>query len=132
MRVLVCGGRDYADHDAVYRELDKLCLKLKADEEIVVIEGGAKGADRLARDWARVAYVGVITVEADWEKHGRAAGPLRNTEMLVRAKPDLVLAFPGGNGLEGGTGDMVKQALRANVAVNVIGLTGEQKVGLFT
>lgn len=46
MRVLVCGGRDYVDRFAVFSALDSLCMKLKAHEEIVVIEGGAKGAGR--------------------------------------------------------------------------------------
>src|SRR6266403_304742 len=100
MRVLVCGGRDYEDRDAVYAELDALA---KEHGWLTIIEGGAMGADRLAQDWARDRYHGTVKVVADWKVYGKAAGPIRNAKMLERGKPDLVLAFPGGNGLEGGT-----------------------------
>ncbi|HVM95122.1 MAG TPA: hypothetical protein VMT89_01980, partial [Candidatus Acidoferrales bacterium] len=53
---------------------------------------------------------------ADWRRNGRAAGPIRNQQMLTEGKPDLVVAFPGGRG----TRDMVNKAKAANVAVTVI------------
>jgi hypothetical protein len=49
---------------------------------------------------------------ADWKRHGKSAGPLRNQEMLDAA-PDLVIAFPGGRG----TADMVRRAKSVNVKV---------------
>lgn len=113
MRVLVCGGRNYSDFARVCDVLNKL------DDEAgveVVIEGGASGADRLAREWARMVAKGgpdVETFEADWENQGSFAGPMRNARMLAEGKPDLVIAFPGGRG----TADMVKKAWRAGVEV---------------
>jgi hypothetical protein len=82
----------------------------------VVIEGGAPGADRLAREWSRMVAKGgpdVETFEADWENHGSFAGPMRNARMLAEGRPDVVVAFPGGRG----TADMVKKARRAGVEV---------------
>lgn len=79
-----------------------------------LIEGGALGADRLARRWAYT--VGGITVEtfpADWGAHGKAAGPIRNQRMIDEGKPDVVLAFPGGRG----TADMIRRAEAAGIRV---------------
>jgi predicted Rossmann-fold nucleotide-binding protein len=110
MRVLVCGGRGYDDREAVFGALHDLAEK---HGWLTIIEGGAYGADRLARDWATSCYHGLVTVPADWQKHGTAAGPIRNTQMLMNAKPDLVLAFPGGRG----TSDMVEKASIAGIEV---------------
>jgi len=118
MRVLVCGGRDYEDHNVIYGVLDGIKA---AHGWITIIEGGALGADAIARTWANENYCGVVTVKANWHLHGTAAGPIRNTEMLAKGRPDLVLAFPGGNGLEKGTGDMVRKARAANVRTKVYG-----------
>jgi hypothetical protein len=82
----------------------------------VVIHGDARGADRLAGEIANAAGIPVESYPADWVKHGRAAGPIRNQLMLDVAKPDVVLAMPGGNG----TADMVRRAKAAGVAVVVI------------
>lgn len=102
-RVLVCGGRDFKDSAFLQRELDKL-NKLHSFE--VLIEGDARGADRLAGEWAVSRGIENLKFPADWKKHGRAAGPIRNQRMLEEGKPDLVVAFPGGRGTE----NMARQA----------------------
>jgi YspA, cpYpsA-related SLOG family len=107
MRVLVCGGRNYNDRAAVFRMLDALAPS-------VVITGGCPtGADMHADRWTYERGVQIEHHPADWERYGRAAGPIRNQAMLNEARPDLVLAFPGGKG----TADMVKRAEVAGVAV---------------
>lgn len=111
-RVLVCGGRDYTDCDAVYAELDAIHA---ATPIACVINGGASGADGLAADWAASRGVASLVVFPDWKTYGRAAGPIRNRQMLTEGKPSLVLAFPGGRG----TADMVRQSQLAGVAVRM-------------
>lgn len=113
MRVLVCGGRNFSDREAVFNELHSLAAE---HGWLTVIEGGAQGADALARHWAQLCYQGIVTVHAEWRRLGKAAGPARNTRMLVSGKPDLVLAFPGGKG----TADMVRQAREVGVPVREI------------
>lgn len=83
---------------------------------IIVIQGGATGADEHARTWCYVAGVQCITCLALWEKHGKAAGPIRNQKMLDDFQPELVLAFAGGRG----TADMVRRAKAAGVLVREI------------
>lgn len=106
VRVLVCGGRDYNDREAIGYYLDSL----KPRPEII-INGGARGADSHANAWAVWRQVRQWVFYPDWETHGRAAGPMRNQRMLDEAKPDLVVAFPGGSG----TADMVSRAKKAGV-----------------
>jgi hypothetical protein len=77
-----------------------------------VAQGGARGADALAGQWAQDRGVSQKRIPAEWIKHGRAAGHIRNAYMLLE-KPDLVIAFPGGTG----TADMVRQAKKAGVCV---------------
>lgn len=110
MRVLVTGGRAYADVVRVAAVLDKLHGEAGID---LIIQGGAAGADRHAFNWARSRGVARETFEADWENQGSFAGPARNKRMLDEGKPDLVIAFPGGRG----TADMVRKARRAGVDV---------------
>jgi hypothetical protein len=113
MKVLVTGGRSYADANAVYSELDQL-LGQAPQDCLTIIQGAASGADKLARDWCIARKVPFANYPADWTTYGRSAGPRRNQRMLDREQPDLVLAFPGGAGTE----DMVARALRAGVPVN--------------
>lgn len=110
MRLLVCGGRDFADAGRAYKVLDAMHRALGID---VVIEGNARGADRIAGFWARKNRVTNLKFPADWNAHGKAAGPIRNQRMLDEGKPSHVLAFPGGRG----TADMVRRARDAGVQV---------------
>lgn len=115
MRVIVCGGRDYADREKVFAELDSIRLSVPLDT-LMIIQGGAKGADALAREWCLQRHVEYVNVPADWEAYGKRAGPLRNLKMVTKYRPHLVLAFPGGRG----TADMVKQATGAGVEVRAV------------
>lgn len=104
LRLIVCGGRDYANAEFVNATLDHV---LESRGIACIIEGGAKGADRLARAWAASRGVSVETFNADWKKHGApAAGPIRNKQMIVEGKPHGVIAFPG----DRGTANMIAQA----------------------
>lgn len=118
MNVLVCGGRDYSNRAQVFAELDILS---GFNMKLCVISGGATGADALAEEWARANIgkrrgVSFRGFKADWKKHGKAAGPIRNQAMLDKGQPDLVLAFPGSRG----TADMVTRAKAAGIEVKVL------------
>ncbi len=112
LRVLVCGGRDFTDAAAIADAMDSL------PASIVVCHGGAPGADSLAGQWAANHGIACTVFRADWKKHGKAAGPIRNRQMLNEFQPDIVVAFPGGSG----TADMVSQAKRVGVEVMQISL----------
>lgn len=112
MRVLVCGGRDYTDWRHVFAELDAI-HNSDIGPITLIIEGGATGADRFAAGWALDNRVRSMRYVADWKRHGKRAGPVRNAQMLSKGKPDLVMAFPGGSG----TADMAAKAEAADITV---------------
>lgn len=119
LRLLVCGGREYADRDTLYAELDAEAAE--HGPVGLLIEGEARGADSLAKRWAYDRGIPVAPFAADWEAYGKRAGPIRNRKMLKEGQPDRVVAFPGGSLSESrGTADMVKVATEAAVPVRVV------------
>lgn len=126
MRVCVTGGRDFTSYEArmwLYAALSLLHQMSGGITEI--IEGGARGADLAAKNWCKWRQacgdeIELTTVKADWEKysvslkHGQKnpAGVIRNNEM-VKLRPDVVLAAPGGNG----TAHMVETSKKAGLKV---------------
>lgn len=114
--VLVCGGRDYCNERRVYLVLDMILGEWCDQHDrraFAVVHGGARGADRLAGAWARARGIREIACEADWDTHGKAAGYIRNAQMLDEYEPRLVVAFKGGRG----TAHMVRLARAAGVEI---------------
>ena len=109
--VCVCGGRDFLDTKLLSRILGSL------KRPTLLVHGGARGADALADAWARKHDIPVIVFAADWRKHKKAAGPIRNGRMLAEANPRLVIAFPGGSG----TADCAGQARARDILVMYVG-----------
>lgn len=131
MRLLVCGSRTWTDEESVRREIVRLA-------PTHVIHGAAKGADSVAAYvatmWACAVGAGLIVepYPADWERDGKAAGPIRNARMLRDGKPTHGLAFgplwrakevytsphhPEQAWKRTGTGDMVSRMLAARLPV---------------
>jgi hypothetical protein len=110
MKVLVTGGRHFTDREWLFSELTALDQQEPISQ---IIHGNALGADRLSGEWARISGVDCRVFDAPWAQYGKMAGHIRNSQMLQEAKPDLVLAFPGGKG----TLDMVRQAIARQVSV---------------
>jgi predicted Rossmann-fold nucleotide-binding protein len=116
MHVIICGGR----HRHLTLEWYDWLDQIRADLEITTVyHGGAKGIDMDAQRWAHSRGLTVHACPADWERHGPAAGPIRNAEMLKKLSCErngeaiAVIAFPGGRG----TVDMVRKARQAGVTV---------------
>lgn len=125
-RVLICGGRDFADRDRISRALMRFKpanVALDASEHIFIL-GGAPGADRLAEEWADVFGIRKRVFPADWYPNGRSggldrsAGPRRNQQMLDDGRPELVISFPRASGQFGsGTLDMMRRARSASIPI---------------
>jgi hypothetical protein len=110
-RVLVCGGRDFNDVGFICRELDR--IRFAVGGFSMLIHGNAPGVDKIAGDWAASHGVAVMAFPANWARHGKAAGPIRNGLMLAEGEPDFVVAFPGG----AGTASMMRLASEAGLEV---------------
>lgn len=117
MRVLVCGDRNWSDVELLNRSLDTFHKELKIS---CVIEGEATGADTLARTWAQQTGVLVESYPANWAQYGRAAGPIRNKQMLEDGNPDYVIAFHNNITQSRGTRNMLNQALKHKGILEVI------------
>tara|TARA_B110000902_G_scaffold172948_1_gene196609 strand:- start:290 stop:637 length:348 start_codon:yes stop_codon:yes gene_type:complete len=113
MRVLIAGGRDFTDKETMKNVLAGVprCS--------VIISGTARGADQLGESWAEARGIAVERYPADWDTYGKAAGHIRNQQMLDEGKPDYVVVFPGGKGSE----SMVKKARKAGLNVYTPGWT---------
>lgn len=112
-----------------------LYSEFDVDDTVTLIHGDAKGADRLSEIALKGYFHGgfeVLRFPADWDKHGKAAGPIRNKQMLDEGKPDLVIAFLSKvakqeilYGLSDsqhsrGTKNMIEQAEKADVPVKIV------------
>lgn len=118
MKVIICGSRDWTDRQAIADRVAKL------PTDAIVIQGDAKGADTIAAEFAWRLGRQVVSAHANWERHGKAAGPIRNSAMLALG-PDLVIAFSSTQPqLTKGTNDMVKKAIEAGVEVEGHGPQG--------
>lgn len=116
-RVLVCGSRDWRDPTPIQHALAELQAAWGSFE---VVDGGARGADTLARQIAQDLNLPVREFPADWERYGKAAGMIRNQKMLddlLEADQRLVLAFPLPQSR--GTRDMIRRAEKAGVEARV-------------
>lgn len=115
-RVIIAGSRHYAD----YSQLRDVCDNLLADKcqthRIVIVSGGAQGADRLGENYARERGYALKRYPAQWDKYGRAAGPIRNAEMARNADA-LVLFW---NGKSRGSLNMKEEAEKIGLPVRTI------------
>lgn len=120
MRVLICGDRNWTDVDRIKDRIMELYNDTGMD--LVVIAGGCRGADKIAEKIAKDLNLQVLIFPAEWDKFGRAAGPIRNRQMLVEGKPDMVIAFHPDISTSKGTKDMVDQALRSGIPCEIVSL----------
>lgn len=111
MRVLVCGSRHFNDKKLLEEVLEKIDIT-------ELHQGGARGADTLAKEYARERGIVGKTWPALWAEHGKKAGPLRNIQMLEHGKPDHVVAFLAPNSR--GTKHMIEISRKAGIPVEVI------------
>jgi hypothetical protein len=122
MRVLVYGGRDFTNKRLAFNALD---LLHKEYGFTLVIDGMARGADTLGFKWAQDQGLPSERYPADWNRYQNAAGPIRNQQMIDEGKPDIAVAFPGGNG----TSDMTKRLLNHGILVKTIVVTKKHITG---
>ena len=117
MKVLVCGSRTMPWK---LQELVLETIRGLDPRATLIIQGAARGADtfgKIAAIWLGVPWQ---EFPADWKKHGKAAGSIRNQQMLDEGKPDMILAFHPVSGCTPGTADMIRRAVAAGLPVKVV------------
>ena len=118
-RIIIAGSRNMTDYGLMKKTwADYLKRHGLEANEIHIISGGAPGADSLAERLAKEERIAITVFKADWKKHGRAAGPIRNRAMAENA--DALLAFLQENSK--GTANMVQQAKKHGLDVTIINI----------
>lgn len=114
-RVLVCGGVDFDNKELFYEKMKQL---VKLDD--IIVSGHAKGADTFAEEYAKDFNMKTRIFPAEWKKYGRAAGPIRNKQMLdfVKENNPVVIAF--WNGKSRGTKNTVETARKIGIEPIII------------
>lgn len=108
MKVIIAGSRDITNPAFVEQAI------IDSGFEITeVFCGMAPGVDEIGKLWATVNNVPLRYFPADWKKHGKAAGPLRNEQMAQEA--DALIAVSNGSR---GTADMIRRAIDHNLIIH--------------
>ncbi len=105
VKVIIAGGRTITDPELVHMAMSKFTEGGRWPSEIV--SGGANGVDFMGEKWARDHHIPVKLYPAQWGKHGKAAGPIRNKEMAFYAD-ELVAIWSGSPGTANMIGHMRK------------------------
>lgn len=123
-RIIVCGSSNFDDYSLLELSLNKI-FKEYSNDTIEIITGHAKGADSLGEKYAQEKNLKCTIFKADWKQYGRAAGPIRNSQMLeyVKKENPLVVAFWDGE--SHGTKDTITKAKKLNIRCEVIMYKGE-------
>ena len=117
MKVAVVGSRGFSDYKLLSETLDKIKITL-------IISGSAKGADTLGEQYAKENGIETKIFLPDWEKHGKAAGMLRTTDIINES--EVVIAFWDGSSK--GTLDSINKAKKLNKKLIIIDYELTQKL----
>lgn len=130
MKVIIAGTRSFDDYDLLCEKIHEfechLIFDLKKEEGITEVVSGTNGGfdiergisigvDHMGEQWAYQNYVPIKQFPPDWNKHKKAAGPIRNQQMAKYA--DALLAI--WDGKSRGTKNMIDEATKKNLIVRV-------------
>jgi hypothetical protein len=111
MRVIVAGDRTFTDYEFVRDTLDKLDLPVTE-----IVSGCARGVDTLGERYAEEREIPVRQFPAEWDKYGKAAGPIRNKQMAEYGDSLVAFLKPTSKG----TKNMIETAHKLGLTVHVI------------
>ena len=126
-KLIICGGRHFDDYEALERVVDKVISELNSSEESEIVSGHCQGTDLLGELYAEKHGLKCTVFPANWKKFGKAAGPIRNSEMIKYisdSENPAVIALVGPNAK--GTMDTVNKAIKARFSVYKIGYVVEE------
>ena len=115
-KIIIAGGRDFNDYTLLTKVCNEAIPRMAGDNTPVIISGGAAGADSLGEQYAQENGIAIERHPADWTKHGKAAGPIRNAEMAACA--DFLIAF--WDGKSRGTQNMMMNAVKKDIPCIVV------------
>ncbi len=114
-RIVIAGCRTFNDYEVAKDYIDYCISEIKKKYTIVFVSGGCKGADKIGERYARENGYSVELYPADWNKYGKAAGPIRNKEMAKNS--DYVICF--WDRKSSGTKSMINYAKEFNKPIRI-------------
>jgi len=123
LKTIVAGGRDFNDYDVMCHVLDDI-FDGQEEKNVRIISGGARGADKLGERYAYEKGFGIKVFPADWDKHGKAAGPIRNKQMAEEAFSLIVFW----DGESRGSANMIENGKKYCEVVHVFDYEGRSKL----
>lgn len=109
-KIAITGDRHYTDFITIANYIEP---RIKPEDEIIT--GDATGVDTIVASWATYNHRHLTVYKADWNKYGKAAGPIRNQKIAINA--DHLIVFYGGGP---GSKNMIKQMATLGKSVDII------------
>ena len=120
-RLIVNGSRTFDDYALLEKKLDAIISDL---EDVEIVSGHARGADSLGERYAKEHGIPCKVMPAEWKKYGKAAGIIRNQQMIDYAKEEIPLLVTFWDGKSHGTKHTIEKAMKDGIQV-VIGYMGK-------
>ena len=114
MKILICGDRNWTNTYVMRKVMRRFF-----NDKTILIHGNARGADKMSGRIAQEIGCLVKSYPADWDTHGRSAGPIRNRLMLSKS-PDIVIGFHDDISKSKGTKDMLNISKRNNIETYIV------------
>ncbi len=115
VRVVIAGCRNYNNYKEAKEYIDHCISNIRKENTIIIVSGGADGADALGERYAAENGLKLERYPADWEKYGRSAGPKRNRQMAEIG--DYVICF--WDGQSRGTKSMIEYAKKLGKSIRI-------------
>lgn len=127
-RIIVAGGRDFNNKELLTLKLTDWIINLYlsrdwSDEAVSIefISGNASGADKLGEEFAKEYLYPLKLFPAEWNKYGKAAGPIRNKQMAEYAsESDKGVLFAFWDGKSRGTKNMIDNATQLGLEIYIV------------
>lgn len=118
MNIAIIGSRNFSDYSFMKNSILHI---VKIEDIDYVVSGGAKGADTLGELFAKEYNLKTMIFKPEWNRYGKAAGVIRNTEIVKNA--DIIMAFPMGSSK--GTYDSIHKARKSHKTVYIFSVDSE-------
>lgn len=118
-KIIIAGSRTFNDYELVRKTMSALFGNISPSQMEIISGHCPSGADRLGEMFAERNGIRLTLFPADWDKHGKAAGPIRNKQMSEYVSSDgYLVAF--WDGKSRGTKNMIEEAHRVGATVKIV------------
>ena len=115
-KVIIAGSRGFSNYKLLREKCNEYLREKRKEYNIIIISGGARGADTLGEKYAQDEGFSLEVFQANWNKFGKSAGFRRNEQMAEVA--DALIAF--WDGKSHGTKHMIEIMENKKLLVRVV------------